>query len=175
MKRTFLTAIALMALSVSANAYCIRPTDGGFYNKNCITQAQADQLNQVVGKRGDVIIRDHGNSPSASKGDSSFGNNGSTITRNYAFGDQPGIGKRGTQSLPKGYTEVSRRVMSQSLARRSTLTGPAVHTDPVTGEKTLRSVEITYSTAPKSRGGGNEGRRSYNDNMGGSGRSHQGM
>ena len=177
-KILFASIVGLMAFNAwdDAGAYCIRPATG-FYNPNCITQAQADQLAyQQPGYSPNNTARilapffgDAGNSPSNDRAASAV------TTRNYALGSEPRRGQPGTQSLPRGLTELSRRQMSQALSRRTQLTGPAVHTDPVTGEKTLRSVEITYGIPAGPDHRGNDSRTSYNNNMGGTGRSHQGM
>lgn len=166
----YLLTGAMLLLSTSAFAVCIRPTDGGFYNPNCVTQEQYDQM--AVIPRVDPVpwttSRDHGNSYNDREASA-------VTTRAYAFGSEPRVGKKGTQSVPAGLRELSRRVRSQALASRSTLTGPAVHVDPVTGAKTLRSVVITYGIPAGPDARGNDSRTSYNDNQGGSGRSHQGM
>ena len=153
-KILFASVVGLMAFNAwdDAGAYCIRPATG-FYNPNCITQAQADQLayQQPAYSANNLAViistrpEDHGNA--------SYGQvpgTGKTLERNYALGSEPRKGKPGTQSLPRGYHEVSRTVLSQSLAPRSKLTGPAVHTDPKTGAKSLKSVEITYSNSRSS-------------------------
>jgi len=178
MKKILFAACSMLAIVTSSQAACVLPDDwqsGGFYNKNCVTQEQAEAIaaaqetayQQPGYSR--TTIWDHGNSPAQDRAASAV------TTRNYALGSEPRRGQPGTQSLPRGLTELSRRQMSQALSRRTQLTGPAVHTDPVTGEKTLRSVEITYGVPAGRDHRGNDSRTSYNDNMGGSGRSHQGM
>ena len=153
MKSILLAGLMALGATTASNA-CTVNADSFFKGPGCVV---VDTAGQVVGygsqytgssnftlpelgEGGTALVRDHGNANGSAAASVS-------VTRNYALGDQPAIGKKGKQSVPNGLREVSRRTMSQALASKSTLTGPAVHTDPKTGAKTLRSVEITYSNS----------------------------
>lgn len=149
MRRLLLTGAALF-LATSAHAYCIRPTDGGFYNPNCITQAQADALAQYSQQRANSVVVITYSDGGSGDGSNSERAATQTVTRSYALGSEPRKGKPGTQSVPNGLREVNRTEREQALASKSTLTGPAVRTDPKTGAKSLVSVNITYSNGRSS-------------------------
>lgn len=145
--RIMLACALTLAATVASNA-CTVPVSSFFKNPHCVVVSDADYVTSKVTPSRYVVItyaNSDNNQPSNPQASVS-------VTRNYALGSEPGVGQVGTQSVPKGLRETSRRTMSQSLASRSTLTGPAVHTDPVTGAKTLRSVEVTYSNSRSSEG-----------------------
>ena len=140
-----LLTCALMLGASSAHAACTVPVSSFFKNPHCVVVSDEEYVTSQGNNKPSryvTIVYSSSDNGITSQPQSSI-----SVTRNYALGDEPGIGKPGTQSVPRGLRETSRRTMSQALASRSTLTGPAVRTDPVTGAKSLQSVEVTYSNS----------------------------